>query len=792
MLVCLSCTATILAQGEQDKWTFGSAGIDFSTGVPVPYPNNLAVSNEGCASVCDALGNILFYTNGFWIWNSDHELLPELTGGISGYKRPVTPAIGYPALMPWTGSSATQSTAIAGMPGHSGKYYVFSLSTGGQLYYTRVDKSLNRGKGGIESDYKSIFLQAGLSEKLSIVKGCNAIWVVVRSRTKNEYKAFELNDTGIVTEPVISDCGRLPVKWYHFGVIKFSPDGLRMAASCNEDYNNKGGLELYDFDPQSGKLSHPLVLDSSSTKGYYYGACFSPDNSKLYATSSSFAYADTFYAGTLLQYNLSVASATDIIASRMLMYRNYVAAHNNFGDLKRGKDGKMYFGDGLSQVHCIDNPDAAGTACIIRSGAVVFSSGITYRGMPNDVAFIAGKDSVSVRKIINVCFRDSVRLSAGIGKHYLWDNGSVLQDRIIKSKGSYTVRYINSACVQQTDSFIVQFTPLPVIGATAYSCPGAEEGKTWIIPAAADSTLWGYTWKDRDGKVLQHRLSKNGDTLSKIDTGTYFVRIVTASGCDTVLRATIKALPLPLASFSADSIFCKGDVVFFKNTSTAPLYQWHFGDGHTGDEKNPPYVYAHAGQYAAMLVVTNIEACTDTAVQQITVQELHLNLSADKMIVTAGEQLLLESSGSIPYTVTAWKPAFLMTDQSLPSQIVSVDSNRIFIVEGVSAAGCTATASVSVMLRPAVAMPNAFTPNGDGLNDRFCPARTGNILVRLFEIYNRYGQKVFAASGEAALEGWDGTFQGKILELGTYFYQIEIETKEGKSISLKGDVNMIH
>ncbi|OJW79590.1 MAG: hypothetical protein BGO69_12740 [Bacteroidetes bacterium 46-16] len=792
---CMFATASALAQGEQNKWTFGDqAGLDFSGATPVYYSNNLYPGYAGSANICNAAGQILFYTNGFWVWNRDHELMPELTGGIGGYTTPISPSVGYPAIMPTGTGYATQACVIVAAPSHPGIYYIFSLGITGTLYYSMIDMSLHGGKGGIMSGKKGVYMASGLAEKLTVVKGCNNIWVMTRSRSINQYKAFEVNDTGLVTTPVISNVGNLPVTWYRSGVIKFSPDGAKMASACNLELNRKGGLELYDFNRQTGILSNPLVLDSSSTVGYYYGACFSPDNNKLYASTSSFSDGTTFYAGKVRQFDLSLSTPAAIILSNTVVFTDFVYALNRLGDLKRGDDGKIYFSSGepaTSTLHRINNPNTAGIACNAVANVITMPVGTATRGMPNDIAFILPPDSIHHSKQVAVCFHDSATITADSGKRYLWDNGSTSRNRIVNDNATYVVSYINTDCKYETDSIRVRFIPLPKISPATYSCPGKHQGKAWIKPSIGDTTTFLYRWKDASNTTLQEHSSNIGDTLKGMDSGTYFLQIITPSGCDTTLQINSIALPVPQASFNADSIACKGVPVTFSNTSTEPIWKWYFGDGNVSSQQNPSYSYGQRGSYTASLVVTNIEGCSDSATKEIEVKGLELNLTTDKDLANKGEIVRLQSSGSEPYTVTAWEPSFLFPDQTGINQTLAIDTSRIFIVTGVSAYGCRAKATVGVAVNPMVFMPNGFTPNGDGLNDRFRPVSTGYIFVRYFEIYNRYGQKVYTAVGKGALEGWDGTFNGQLQDLGTYYYHINIETKEGGTISLKGDVILL-
>jgi gliding motility-associated-like protein len=88
-----------------------------------------------------------------------------------------------------------------------------------------------------------------------------------------------------------------------------------------------------------------------------------------------------------------------------------------------------------------------------------------------------------------------------------------------------------------------------------------------------------------------------------------------------------------------------------------------------------------------------------------------------------------------------------------------------------------------------VSYPNAFTPNGDGRNDRFRIVTYGNQLRYELSIYNNWGQRVYY--GLDAQEGWDGMFRGKPCEAGTYFYYLNATCFTGKQETHKGDLVLV-
>lgn len=807
-LTCIAWVSVPEASGqyEQHVWAFGSgAGLDFNTSIPVPVASNLFPGLEGCASICDAGGRLLFYSNGYWVWDGDHYLMPQLTAGVGGYTGPSSGGPGYPPLMTWTGEEATQAAAICGMPAHPGKYYLFSLNSIGRLFYTQIDMSLHGGKGDIVPGKKGIYLDGGLAEKMTVVKGCNNIWLIVRSLTVNAYKAYEINDTGIVPVPVLSYTGLLPSSSYRCGVIKFSPDGTKMAAACNLPHMPSsagiaGGLELYDFDPFTGKISNARLLDSSDTLGNYYGACFSPDGSKLYASTSSMAYGNIFYYGKVRQFDLSSGALPAIVASNTVVFTDVVYHAGNTGDLKRGPDGKIWFGSGGAYppynpiyMHVINFPNLAGAACGMTPNAIAMLGGgrWTYRGLPNDIALIDAPDTVSSSKNITVCFKDSLLLAADSGKRHRWQDGTPGNTITARAGGQYIVSFINTSCQYETDTYRVHFVPVPVAGSAGYSCPGSGQGTVWVRPYNSDTSTIIYTWKDARGSILRQHTGNEGDTLRGLDTGSYIVQISTPSGCDTTLQLSVLPMPVPQAAIIADETGCKDVPLSFSGSTDAPVWEWQFGDGAASDELNPQHTYPQPGNYTVIFTATSIEGCSATAIKEITVKTLDIQLISDKALVSRGETVHLQTSATEPYTIITWSPAYLFPDQTGLSQTVTMDTTHTFTVTGHDAFGCAGEASVQVSVRAEVTMPDAFSPNNDGVNDRFRPVSTGYVYVHYFRIYNRYGQLVYAANGAQALQGWDGTFNGELQDVNTYYYQISAGTKEGKTLTLKGDVSLL-
>jgi gliding motility-associated-like protein len=149
----------------------------------------------------------------------------------------------------------------------------------------------------------------------------------------------------------------------------------------------------------------------------------------------------------------------------------------------------------------------------------------------------------------------------------------------------------------------------------------------------------------------------------------------------------------------------------------------------------------------------------------------------------------LTVTGGIRYE---WTPAATLSDPSSASPVARTDTTTVYWVLGVGGNGCTALDSIAVVVTrgSGIGFPvaNAFTPNGDGANDRFGIKYWGYIGSFQLSVFNRQGMLVFAS--ENPDQGWDGTFKGQPQPPGTYVYMIRANTLCGTAVK-KGTVELI-
>jgi len=334
LFIVLFVSSVASAQHRADKWYFGVlAALDFTGGNPVAVSPSSINTNEGCTSISDSLGNLLFYTDGVMVWNRNHTAMPNGTGLMGGI-------------------SATQSALIVPLPGSATLYYIFTVDEiGGAngFRYSEVDMNLDAGMGDVTSN-KNIFILDHVTEKLSAVQHSNGsdYWIAVHEWGSDAFYVYQLTATGLQSIPVISHTGMVHDSTQiqnTYGQMKFSFCGDKLALAAG--YLNKA--ELFSFDNTTGVVYNPVLLPFFD---HVYGIEFSSEGNRLYVSTYS-------GGGTIEQFDLSSGISATIIASQ-----TNVAFVPDVYALQFAPDGKIYVCKSFnSHLGVINNPSALGPFC---------------------------------------------------------------------------------------------------------------------------------------------------------------------------------------------------------------------------------------------------------------------------------------------------------------------------------------------------------------------------------------------------------------------------------------------
>lgn len=441
-VLCIMAIA-VNAQKEASNWYFGeNAGLTFNNdGTVLELTDGKLNTAEGCTTISDAGGNLLFYTDGITVWDRRHRPMPNAnleSGGLFG------------------DPSSAQSAIVIPKPNDENLYYIFTVDTRGPndpidfgFNYSTIDLRLNQGFGDVVETSKNINLRSDSSEKISaVVKDCETqeLWVLTlgpSNRIRNRivydtFYAYQITDNGVDTTPVTSTFPLLDITDPR-GYLKFSPDGTKIASA-----NVRSGLFLYDFDVNTGIVSNQLELTIKASlpdkPQSPYGLEFSQTNALLYVT----AYYDSpdpvefndprAQYTSLLQFDLTSQniSNTAIILDERVGFR---------GGIQLGIDGKIYramsetFFNGLPYLSVINSPNARGLDANYQHNKIQLSRNSTQGLPPFITSFftqkidIIGRNSNSID--LPLCNGESFLLQAPqfTNATYIWTlNGEVLSN----------------------------------------------------------------------------------------------------------------------------------------------------------------------------------------------------------------------------------------------------------------------------------------------------------------------------------------------------------------------------
>ena len=531
-LLVISCNSTLIGQNEANIWHLGRfAGIDFNQDPPVPLLDGQLNTTEGCASIADINGNLLFYTDGSRVWNRNHLVMPGVIGG---------------ALAELDGDgSSSQSAIIIPKPNTSNLYYIFTVDDGVDtpnpnggpdgLRYSEVDMTLDGGLGDIIVATKNTPLVARNSEKITAVMHANQlhVWVVTHKANTDEFHAYLVTDSGVQNTAVISSVGSVvdgmdPLgggssrSGYFRGCMKISPNGQRLAIA-----HNNFTTELFDFNTSTGEVSNPLIVNNH-TESKAFGVEFSPSNKFLYVSSNLGAGLPS-----LLQYDLDAAdipSSVEVIDPSV----------KSVGSLQLGPDKKIYVSVRLRDtLAVINDPDVKGVACNYDLAGFYLGDGDhrTQFGLPQFIQSFFEESNISFTGLCannptnfsnNGLIFDSIKWSFGDPASGTL-NISTLENptHIYTTVGSYMVSSIVfNGTFSDTSLQTVNILPIAMSATSIMICPG-------------DSLLV--------------------DGVFRSDAGTYNDTIIggASTGCDSIASVTL--------SFFLPSVF--NYIFSFRNMS---------------------------------------------------------------------------------------------------------------------------------------------------------------------------------------------------------------------------------
>jgi gliding motility-associated-like protein len=502
----------------------------------------------------------------------------------------------------------------------------------------------------------------------------------------------------------------------------------------------EGGLNLYDVQPCDGAIINARVLDTV----FSYGVCFSPDNKFLYSTRKEYQTGN-FESSEIVQWDVSQPNDLNqikqseyvVLINSAHQYPAVMRQSAYMGDLRIGKDQKMYVPANLRYRSSL-NPYPVFPSVTVPDSQVLH---IIHQPNVQGMGCQVERDGFPIRG-------DRQNRAYYWLPHTIYEVPKQLPDTIYKAPDSF------------------------------YNC--FNRGIYLNIPNKATCIAW-YNGNDqasiytKDTGLLWVRYA--------IDCQWYVDSFYSLYVPPPYLPQKIMAceyngaiqLQQPRSNLSYHYTLVNEAYGWERKASTNPTDTfWAFDNLPSGDYS----LHIRAGQ------------CDTTIFLSITVfPKAQLNIHSDHDTLWMGQTTYLEASGAYLYT---WFP-HLGLDTTMGSKVLaSPPYSMQYEVIGINDYGCRDTAYIQLIVQDSlyIWLPNAFSPNYDGLNDAVGLYMSPHIKLLRWVVYNRWGQAVFFTQDANAK--WDGSFKGQTATIGVYYYMIEyVHQQQGQVKQQKGELHLI-
>jgi len=374
---------------------------------------------------------------------------------------------------------------------------------------------------------------------------------------------------------------------------------------------------------------------------------------------------------------------------------------------------------------------------------------VTYKPLP----------SVGLGPDISICTSQSITLQANNSsiQSYLWNTGSTNNSISVSAAGNYWVEVTGTNQCINRDTVVVALKPLPQfsLGSDTSLC----QNQSLLLQVNLNNAI--YSWSN----------GSQTNQFTVTQPGTYWLD-VTQIGCTKRDSIIINYKPLPNVNLGSDTTLCEGITKTLDAANPAATYLWQNGSS------SSTFTVSAAGLY---YVAVNMSSCIkrDSIVIGYTFKPA-FDLGKDTFICQ-GHQIVLKPNltGSFNYV---WQ-------DGSGNSTYNADQPGIYQLTAFNNCGSFTDKIIIDKGTCLLLMPNAFTPNNDGLNDLFKVKYPGFIKSFKMIVYSRWGEKIFETTNPVI--GWNGKYKGLDQPVGNYVWIISFTDIDGRSETIKGNVVLI-
>ena len=782
-------------QGEANIWYFGiNAGLDFNTNPPTPLLDlnvGSMFSSEGCSTISDSNGALLFFTNGEKVWNKNHQIM--LNGNdLAGH------------------NSSTQSSAIIPYPGtydftknRFDKYFLVTLddyitqnpnNVKKGVCYSEIDMTMDNELGAITTNKNIHLFGTTTTEKVCVVphrNGCD-YWVICKVVDSVDFYVYHISNSGFNTTPIVSTTNFLVDA--KPGQMMISPNNklLSYVVPTSSTY---AGLYVFNFDNSTGLITEKFadILGNDSQ----YGTAFSPNSEVLYKCSGSKIY----------QYDVTATLNGAFVASKLML----TSTVSGLQSMQLAPDGKIYIArpilNSTGAIGVINNPNVSGHGCNYVPNQQSLGGKSCLAGLPNQLNNIKPHNTIIIQS--QDC--NSLQLMMENNNNiysYNWElaytaNPLIPISTSVNANPLFNIPNPNVA-------YLITCSIVSQCYSHTYKLIFTPNNLNYLTPTFA---LLTNTYCQGQTPTVLPLTSENGITgtwlPSTINTTTsgVFTYTFTPDGiqCANPINVSITIKPNISVNFTPTTI-CVGESLNFPNTNNISGNWFPTSVSNTSSNT---YIFTTNGECAtstqwAVVVNEKTQVPFDTSTfcygETINFPSTNgvngtwfpVNLSNTQSSIytftpngncvqqTTWQVIILESFNNLTVSILDNKSIVVNVENANNSILYQLDNDSFQasnVFENVNP-GChtvnvtdlnrcsTLTSSVFVF-----DYPNFFTPNEDGHND-YWTIILENTKTNLY-IFDRYGKLLKQIRQNE--KGWDGIYNGEKLPSTDYWFILEYE-----------------
>lgn len=411
------------------------------------------------------------------------------------------------------------------------------------------------------------------------------------------------------------------------------------------------------------------------------------------------------------------------------------------------------------------------------------------------------------------CPGDSVMLNpAGDDTYsYLWSPANLLDDASavspmasVSTSTTFSVlitQVVNGENCTVARSYDVNVSALPTLDAPAdvITCDGETVDLEAANTNGAD-IIWSSTSDFSDVLGTDSTLSVTSGTAT-----TYYVQATNSNGCSVTDQVTVTDFPIEVA-LAEDFTICEGEGTTLQTElvdGTASAYSLFDGQGNLLQTSTSGiFEFSPSSTQQYEVVATNAQGCADTASIAIDVSQVDASLLTELMatdtVIYPGNEVEIVAGTSSSTGMFVFDEDNTYVNVNNNEATVMPDSTTTYTVTVTDEFGCEATASLVVEVldfvcdEPFLFVPNAFSPDGDMINDIYFVDGV-NVDECYYAIFNRWGEQVYESFqiGNENGIGWDGTFNGIPVDPDVFGLFVRIRCNDGEEFYRQGNVTVI-